>query len=160
MGMKFAITAQAIHGRTQHTNGGARSRPDRAAVLRLWLKPQLGQLCRVLATETPHVNSSRRQRSDGERPSHFRRRRSSRDTRRYGREPPHDRPPKFRGRYDPGRRRPAPSAIVMPTANRRGSQPKLTPVAFMIHGWSTSGENKIAEEVWLKVDRSWRAAWR
>jgi hypothetical protein len=31
---------------------------------------------------------------------------------------------------------------------------------FMIDGWNTSREKSSAEEVWLRVDRSWRAAWR
>jgi peptide/nickel transport system substrate-binding protein len=36
--------AKGIHGRAQRADGGARSRPDCAAVLRLRLEPQLGQL--------------------------------------------------------------------------------------------------------------------
>lgn len=35
-----------------------------------------------------------------------------------------------------------------------------TGVAFLIHGWNTSGENSDAEAMWLRVDRSWRTAWR
>ncbi len=35
-----------------------------------------------------------------------------------------------------------------------------TRVAFKIHGWNTANENSVAEEVWLRLDRSWRAAWR
>ena len=56
-------------------------------------------------------------------------------------------------------------AVVAPTIQLLPCQQPTaaasqTRVAFMIHGWNTSGEDSAAEEVWLSVDRSWRVAWR
>ena len=31
-------------------------------------------------------------------------------------------------------------------------------LVFMIDGWSVSSDS--ADEVWIRVDRSWRSAWR
>jgi hypothetical protein len=32
--------------------------------------------------------------------------------------------------------------------------------AFMIEGWSAEAVNDAAGQVWITIDRSWRAAWR
>ena len=33
-------------------------------------------------------------------------------------------------------------------------------IVFMIDGWSTAGDSDSTDEVWIRADRSWRAAWR
>jgi hypothetical protein len=44
--------------------------------------------------------------------------------------------------------------------------PLLPPVAntsrlvFMIDGWSVPSDSDGADEVWIRVGRSWRTAWR
>jgi hypothetical protein len=42
-----------------------------------------------------------------------------------------------------------------PTASASPSR-----VVLMIHGWSISDKDSAGEEVWFRVDRSWRCAWR
>jgi hypothetical protein len=37
-------------------------------------------------------------------------------------------------------------------------EPRANPLVVKIDGWSEPGNT--AEEVWIKVDRSWRTAWR
>ena len=34
------------------------------------------------------------------------------------------------------------------------------PLVFMIEGWSVQDDSGTAEEVWMRVGRSWRTAWR
>jgi hypothetical protein len=29
-----------------------------------------------------------------------------------------------------------------------------------IHGWNVSGEANAAEEIWIRINHSWRVAWR
>jgi hypothetical protein len=33
-------------------------------------------------------------------------------------------------------------------------------LVIKIDGWSTPGQRGTDEEVWIRVDRSWRTAWR
>ena len=33
-----------------------------------------------------------------------------------------------------------------------------SPVVFMIDGWSVASDT--ADEIWIRVDRSWRTVWR
>jgi hypothetical protein len=33
-------------------------------------------------------------------------------------------------------------------------------LVMKIDGWSTPGQRGTDEEVWIRVDRSWRTAWR
>lgn len=33
-------------------------------------------------------------------------------------------------------------------------------LVFMIDGWSVPGDGDGSDEVWLRVGRSWRTAWR
>ena len=33
-------------------------------------------------------------------------------------------------------------------------------VVFMIDGWSSRGDSVTDDQLWIRVDRSWRAAWR
>ena len=46
---------------------------------------------------------------------------------------------------------PVPSSAV--AANAR-------PIAFMVDGWSVPDDGGSADEVWIRVGRSWRTAWR
>jgi hypothetical protein len=42
------------------------------------------------------------------------------------------------------------------------SQPimNLSYPAFMIDGWSVQDSSDATSQVWIRVDRSWRVAWR
>jgi hypothetical protein len=56
-------------------------------------------------------------------------------------------------------------AVVTPTLEllpAQASQPvrNVKYPTFMIDGWSLPGRSEVANEVWMRVDRSWRAAWR
>jgi hypothetical protein len=33
-------------------------------------------------------------------------------------------------------------------------------IAFMIDGWSSQDDNVAADQLWFRVGRSWRTAWR
>ena len=33
-------------------------------------------------------------------------------------------------------------------------------VAFMIDGWSIQDDSASGDRVWIRIDRSWRTAWR
>ena len=46
------------------------------------------------------------------------------------------------------------SPPLPPHAARIGS------VVFMIDGWSSRDDSVTADQLWIRVDRSWRAAWR
>jgi hypothetical protein len=46
-----------------------------------------------------------------------------------------------------------PAALPMPAAETKR-------VVMKIYGWSTPGQGGTDEEVWIRVDRSWRTAWR
>jgi hypothetical protein len=37
---------------------------------------------------------------------------------------------------------------------------EATRLIARIDGWSVPNECNAAEEIWIRVDRSWRAAWR
>ena len=37
---------------------------------------------------------------------------------------------------------------------------QLGPASLMIEGWSISDERSAAAASWIRVDRSWRSAWR
>ena len=56
------------------------------------------------------------------------------------------------------------AVVVQPLQLLRCQQlttpPSPTGGAFLIHGWDISVENSDAEAMWLRVDRSWRTAWR
>jgi hypothetical protein len=46
---------------------------------------------------------------------------------------------------------PVPSSAAAANARR---------IIFRIDGWSIPGDSDSADEVWIRVDRSWRTAWR
>jgi hypothetical protein len=46
-----------------------------------------------------------------------------------------------------------PSLQPVAAASQRG-------VAFMIRGWSPEDDGTGADQVWITVNNSWRAAWR
>ena len=46
---------------------------------------------------------------------------------------------------------PVPSSAAAANARR---------IVFMIDGWSIPGDSDSADEVWIRVGRSWRTAWR
>jgi hypothetical protein len=56
-------------------------------------------------------------------------------------------------------------AVVQPTLGLSPAEASL-PVknlhhpTFMIDGWSSPSRSDTADQVWIRVDRSWRAAWR
>jgi hypothetical protein len=52
-----------------------------------------------------------------------------------------------------------PGLGVLPEALREQVM-SLTYPAFMIEGWSAQAANDSASQVWIRIDRSWRAAWR
>ena len=33
-------------------------------------------------------------------------------------------------------------------------------VEFMIEGWSVEDASEVTEQVWIRLDRTWRTAWR
>jgi hypothetical protein len=33
-------------------------------------------------------------------------------------------------------------------------------IVFLIEGWSAPGDSNSTDQVWLRVGRSWRTAWR
>jgi hypothetical protein len=33
-------------------------------------------------------------------------------------------------------------------------------IVFMIDGWSVDDGSRASDRVWIRLDRSWRAAWR
>ena len=37
---------------------------------------------------------------------------------------------------------------------------ELNPLIMMIEGWSIDEGDEAADRVWIRLDRSWRAAWR
>jgi len=56
-------------------------------------------------------------------------------------------------------------AVVGPTIQllpcpQETAAASLNLVTLVIHGWRTSHENSVAEEVGFRVDRSWRVNWR
>ncbi len=53
----------------------------------------------------------------------------------------------------------APALRLMP-ASLPTSETGLRGSALKIDGWSTPDEGRCAEEIWITVNRSWRAAWR
>jgi hypothetical protein len=46
-----------------------------------------------------------------------------------------------------------PAPLSPPVANASG-------LVFMIDGWSGPSDSDRADEVWIRVGRSWRTAWR
>jgi hypothetical protein len=48
-----------------------------------------------------------------------------------------------------------PGALREPVATLNFSYP-----AFMIDGWSAKAVNDTDGQAWIRIDRSWRAAWR
>ena len=46
---------------------------------------------------------------------------------------------------------PVPSSAAAANARR---------IVFMVDGWSIPGDSDSADEVWIRVGRSWRTAWR
>ena len=49
---------------------------------------------------------------------------------------------------------PAPAASPAPTA------PTIGRPVFMIEGWSAQDDSPKDDQLWVRVDRSWRTAWR
>jgi len=37
---------------------------------------------------------------------------------------------------------------------------EFNPLIMMIEGWSIDEGDEAADRVWIRLDRSWRAAWR
>ena len=37
---------------------------------------------------------------------------------------------------------------------------EINPIAFMIEGWNFDDDSGSPDRVWIRLDRSWRAAWR
>jgi hypothetical protein len=37
---------------------------------------------------------------------------------------------------------------------------ELSPVAFMIEGWSSRDDGESAKVVWIRIGHGWRATWR
>ena len=53
----------------------------------------------------------------------------------------------------------APAIQLLPVApSARVASVRRT--ALMIDGWSSPGDSDGGDEVWIRVDRSWRSAWR
>ncbi len=46
---------------------------------------------------------------------------------------------------------PVPSSAAAANARR---------IVFMVDGWNIPGDSDSADEVWIRVGRSWRTAWR
>jgi hypothetical protein len=45
--------------------------------------------------------------------------------------------------------------VVLPTPAAETNR-----LVMKIYGWSTPGQSGTDEEVWIRVNRSWRTAWR
>ena len=54
------------------------------------------------------------------------------------------------------RTRPKPIATTQATSVATD----LSSTAFMIDGWSTQDDSAIGDQIWIRIDRSWRTAWR
>jgi hypothetical protein len=37
---------------------------------------------------------------------------------------------------------------------------ELSPVTFMIEGWSSQDDARTANHVWMRIGHSWRTTWR
>jgi hypothetical protein len=75
---------------------------------------------------------------------------------RNGKEQPHD-SPRFHCQRNLGFRCPGHSSVAVATTFLLASQ---SPVVFMIRGWSVQDDRAGANQVWITVSNSWRAAWR
>jgi len=53
----------------------------------------------------------------------------------------------------------APALSLLPASPPIDSA-ELNPLIMMIEGWSIDEGDEAADRVWIRLDRSWRAAWR
>jgi hypothetical protein len=53
----------------------------------------------------------------------------------------------------------APTLPLMP-ASLQANEPVFGGSVLKIDGWNVPGEGNCAEEIWITINRSWRAAWR
>jgi hypothetical protein len=53
----------------------------------------------------------------------------------------------------------APSLELLTTQLSAG-ETDVNRVAFMIEGWSIRDKSGASDEVWIRLDRSWRGSWR
>jgi hypothetical protein len=37
---------------------------------------------------------------------------------------------------------------------------RTTPVTFVVDGWSAQTDDKTSDQLWIRIDRGWRASWR
>jgi hypothetical protein len=51
----------------------------------------------------------------------------------------------------------APSLQLWPPQLEAGDAGR---VVFMIEGWSVDDASEATEQVWIRLDRTWRTAWR
>ena len=51
-------------------------------------------------------------------------------------------------------------ALVLFRAQFLPVETATRPVAFMIEGWTVQDDSGAADQVWMRVGRSWRTAWR
>jgi hypothetical protein len=53
----------------------------------------------------------------------------------------------------------APSLELVPTRLPVG-ETEASRIAFLIEGWSVPNNSGATDEVWIRLDRLWRANWR
>jgi len=55
---------------------------------------------------------------------------------------------------------PAIGLLPAPAASPAPSAPTIGWPVFMIEGWSAQDDSPKDDQLWVRVDRSWRTAWR